>query len=202
MPMSPGEGSSRRGSTRWLSAGLLLLALVGATASADTVTVLDGSTNARANKFDISTTTAGHKGGLLRHEIRTYKPWKSSELFATRAHPRLVAVYIWRPGSNLRGRQDYEIYARFKHQKLGGYVSRVGRRHRRLTGRASVKRFDRYSITFTFSKKAIGNPRYYRWQAVTGYTGRGCPKDARFQFGCDDSAPTGTTKLHRLAKRN
>src|SRR5207244_794911 len=96
--MGPRDGSLRRGST-WSLAGVLVLGALAtaAVATGDTVTVLDGSTNSRANKFDISETTAGHKGSLLSHEIRTYSPWRSRELTATQSSPRLIALYIWRP---------------------------------------------------------------------------------------------------------
>jgi hypothetical protein len=192
----------RRGST-WSLAGALALGALAtaAVAAGDMVTVLDGSTNSRANKFDISETTAGHRGARLSHEIRTYSRWRSRELTATQSRPRLIALYIWRPGSKPSGSHDYEVFAHFKKGKLRGYVLKVGRSQGKVTGRATVNRHDRYSITYTFAERAIGNPRYYRWEAVTGYTGPGCLKQPGFQFGCDDSAPTGRTKVHRLTRK-
>jgi hypothetical protein len=73
---------------------------------------------------------------------------------------------------------------------------------RRRTGKVFVHRFDSRSITYRFEKGAVGNPRRYQWKATSGYTGRGCPRDPPFQFGCDDGAPTGdgVVKVHTLTR--
>jgi hypothetical protein len=165
---------------------------------ADTTTVKD-KRNTRLNRFDIKSATAGHEGALLEHTIRTYRRWKSKELVSTKHEPRDICVYIWRAKSDPKEQQDYQVCAYRKDGKLQGSVFHVRPPHRR-TGHLFVRRFDASSITYRFEKKAIGNPRRYQWKAVTGYTGRGCPRDPPFQFGCDDSAPSGAgiVKVHTL----
>src|SRR6185436_20913865 len=93
--------------------------------------------------------------------------------------------------------QDYQVCSHFEKGKLKGSVFHV-RPPRRKTGSVRVIRHDLHSITYTFTKKSIGNPQRYQWQAVTGYTAKACPRDPPFQFGCDDSAPTGGVRTHRL----
>lgn len=175
---------------------VLLAGATAATAFADTVIVRDPR-NARANKFDIMSAEATHKGALLRHTIRTYRSWHSSELVSTAKVPRDLCIFIWRAKSDPKEQQDYQICAYYKKRKLRGSVFHV-RPPRKRTGKLEVQRFDSRSISYTFEKKAIGSPRAYQWQAIAGYTGKGCPKDPPFQFGCDDSAPTGSVKLHTL----
>jgi hypothetical protein len=190
-------GSVRRRSLWPLRLGLVLLA--GATASAavaDTVIVRDPR-NARANKFDIRSARATHRHALLRHTIRTFASWRSSELVTTEKLPRDLCVYVWRAKSDPKEQQDYQICSYYKKGKLRGSVFHV-RPPRKRTGKLTVQRFDSKSISYTFSKEAIGNPRAYQWQAIAGYTGKGCPKDPPFQFGCDDSAPTRSVKVHEL----
>jgi hypothetical protein len=184
---------------RPLGLGFVLagLALV-ATALADTTTVRD-KRNTRLNRFDIKSATAGHEGALLEHTIRTYRSWRSKELVSTKDEPRDICVYIWRAKSDTKEQQDYQVCAHLEEKELRGSVFHVRPPHRR-TGKLFVRRLDSHSITYRFEKKAIGNPRRYQWQVVTGYTGRGCPRDPPFQFGCDDSAPTGAgvVKVHTL----
>jgi hypothetical protein len=175
---------------------VIVVPLVVATASADTQTVNDGR-NTRANLFDIKQATAGHNGSLLQHTIRTYRLWKSKELVSTQGEPRDICVYIWRAKSDPEEEQDYQVCAHFEDGKLKGSVFHV-RPPKRKTGSVRVLRHDLHSITYTFTKRSIGNPRRYQWQAVTGYTGKSCPRDPPFQFGCDDSAPTGGVRTHRL----
>src|SRR5205809_5181758 len=104
---SAGRGS--RGPLRQLPLAFAVLAAVTAvSAFADTVTVHDRR-NARANKFDIISATAGHDGSLLRHTIRTYRPWRSTELVSTEKHPRDICVYIWRAKSDPKEQQDYQV---------------------------------------------------------------------------------------------
>jgi hypothetical protein len=198
--MSPRAGSLRRALLRPLGLALAIAApLLAATALADTQIVNDPR-NTRANLFDISRTTAGHNGSLLQHTIRTYRPWKSKDLVSSPDEPRDICVYIWRAKSDPKEQQDYQICAYFENGKLKGSVFHV-RPPRRRTGSVRVLRHDLHSITYTFTKKAIGNPRAYQWQAVTGYTAKSCPRDPPFQFGCDDSAPTGGVRTHRLTGR-
>jgi hypothetical protein len=175
-------------------AGLALAA----DAVADTTTVRD-KRNTRLNRFDIKSTTVGHQGALLEHTVRTYRRWRSKELVSTEDEPRDICIYIWRAKSDPKEQQDYQVCAYWKKGDLRGSVFHV-RPPRRRTGKLFVRRLDAESITYRFEKRAIGNPRRYQWQAVTGYTGRGCPKDPPFQFGCDDSAPTGVggVKVHTL----
>jgi hypothetical protein len=154
--------------------------------------------NASANVFDIETASAGHRGDLLRHTIRTYHRWRSSALRSTAVSPRMLAVYIWKAGRRFRSKQDFQVFARVKRGKLRGYVLRV-RPRKKVVGTFEVRRLDRHSITFDFDASLIGSPHSYRWQAVSGYTGKGCPKVRHFQFGCDDSAPTGKAQLHDLS---
>jgi hypothetical protein len=180
----------------------LVLALawlaLGSSSLADTTRVRDGR-NARANRFDVHIAIAGHEGTRLYHTIRTYHSWRSNELVSTRKEPRIVCIYIWRAKSDPRELQDYQVCARYGNGRLRGTVFHA-RPAQRVTGKALVRRTDLRSISFAFDKKTIGNPRVYRWQAVTGYTGKGCPRDPPFQFGCDDSAPTRKTVEHDLTK--
>jgi hypothetical protein len=189
-------GSVRRSPLRPLPVALAVLAAAAGSAVADTITVHD-QRNARANRFDILSATAGHKETLLRHTIRTYRPWRSNELVSTKKRPRDICIYIWRAKSDPKEQQDYQVCAYYKKGKLRGSVFHV-RPPRKKTGKLEVQRFDSQSITYTFDPEAIGNPRLYQWQAITGYTGRGCPRDPPFQFGCDDSSPTRAVKRHRL----
>ena len=184
---------------RLVGLGLALTTLaLAANVLADTTTVRD-KRNTRLNRFDIKSATAGHSGGLLEHTIRTYRRWKSKELLSTKDEPRDICVYIWRAKSDPTEQQDYQICAHWEKGKLEGSVFHVRAPHRR-TGHLFVRRFGGSSITYRFEKKAIGNPRRYQWKAVAGYTGRGCPRDPPFQFGCDDSAPSGAgvVKVHTL----
>lgn len=197
--MRPRAGSSRRIPLRPLAPGLLLAGFaIAATAVADTTTVMD-KRNTRLNRFDIKSATAAHEGGLLEHTIRTYRSWRSKELVSTEEEPRDICVYIWRAKSDPKEQQDYQVCAYWKDRKLRGSVFHV-RPPRRRTGKLFVRRLDSRSVTYRFEKRTIGNPRRYQWQVVSGYTGRGCPKDPPFQFGCDDSAPTGAgvVKVHTL----
>jgi hypothetical protein len=173
------------------------VALVAATVAVADTTKLQDNRNARANVFDIESASAGHRGALLRHTIRTYHGWGSSELRSTRARPRMIAIYVWERSHEFGSKQDFQLFARFRKGKLRGYVLRV-RPHEKLVGTFKVRRLDRHSITFEFDSALIDDPGSYRWQAVSGFTGNGCPKMPRFQFGCDDSAPTGKAQLHDL----
>jgi hypothetical protein len=198
--MSLRAGSLRRSLLRPLGLALaIMVPVLVATASADTQTVNDGR-NTRANLFDIKQATAGHNGSLLQHTIRTYRTWKSKELVSTTDEPRDICAYIWRAKSDPEEQQDYQICGHFEDGKLKASVFHV-RPPRRKTGTARVLRHDLHSITYTFQKRAIGNPQRYQWQAVTGYTSKSCPRDPPFQFGCDDSAPTGGVRIHRLTGR-
>jgi hypothetical protein len=152
-----------------------------------------------ANLLDIEQARAGHSGDQLQHTIITYRPWRTTVLRSSDARPRAACIYIWKKGRNINERQDYELCARVKKTKLRAYVWKV-RPKRKLKGRIDVKRFDLNSITFNFTADMIGNPTLYRWQAVTGFTGKGCPKDPPFQFGCDDSAPTRGAVPYDLTK--
>lgn len=192
-------GSLRRVTVRRLGLALLVATpVLVATASADTQRVNDGR-NTRANLFDIKQTTAGHNGSLLQHTVRTYRTWKSKDLVSTEDEPRDICIYIWRAKSDHEEQQDYQVCAYFEAGKLKASVFHV-RPPRRKTGSARVLRHDLHSVTYTFQKKAIGNPQRYQWQAVTGFTGKSCPRDPPFQFGCDDSAPSGAgvVKVHTL----
>jgi hypothetical protein len=195
--MSLRAGSLRRALLRplWLALAVALPVLV-ATAWADTQIVND-KRNTSANLFDIKQATAGHNGSLLQHTVRTYRTWKSKELVSTTDEPRDICIYIWRAKSDPEEQQDYQICAYFEKGTLKGSVFHV-RPPRRKTGNVRVLRTDLHSITYTFTKRSIGNPQRYQWQAVTGYTGKSCPRDPPFQFGCDDSAPTGGVRTHRL----
>jgi hypothetical protein len=187
--MSPGARS--------IGLGLIVAGLTLATAAlADTTTVKD-KRNTRYNLFDIKSVTAGHKAGLLQYTIRTYPSWRSNELVSTKAKPRDICVYIWRAKSDPKEQQDYQVCAYFEDGKLKGSVFHV-RPPKKRTGKVFVRRTDSHGVIYRFEKGAIGNPRRYQWQVVTGYTGRGCPRDPPFQFGCDDSAPTGNVKVHDL----
>jgi hypothetical protein len=197
--MRPRGGSTRRNLLRPLGLCLAVAGLaLAANAVADTTTVRD-KRNTRLNRFDIKSATAGHSGGLLEHTISTYRRWRPKELRSTEEEPRDICVYIWRAKSDPKEQQDYQVCANYKEGKLEGSVFHV-RPPRRRTGKIFVRRFGPSSIIYRFEKRAIGNPRRYQWKAVTGYTGRGCPKDPPFQFGCDDSAPSGAgvVKVHTL----
>jgi hypothetical protein len=111
----------------------------------------------------------------------------------------MICLYIWRAKSNPKEQQDYEVCPTFEGGKLKASVFHARPIHRK-TGKVRVRRLDTHSISFAFDKAAIGNPQLYRWQVVSGYTGKGCPKDPPFEFGCDDSAPTRTVAVHKLAK--
>jgi hypothetical protein len=174
----------------------LALALASAPSLADTTRVRD-QRNSDANRFDIRFAIAGHLHGHLYHVIRTYRPWRSSELRSTRREPRAICIYIWHAKSDAREQQDYEVCATWKNGRLRGSVFHA-RPQQRITGTAVVRRTNSRSISFSFLKASIGHPRYYRWQAITGYTGPACPRDPPYQFGCDDSAPTRSTAVHVL----
>jgi hypothetical protein len=189
----------RRILLRPLGLGLTVAALViVAGAVADTTTVQD-KRNTRLNRFDVKSATAGHEGALLEHTVRTYRRWKSKELRSTDDEPRDICIYIWRAKSDPNEQQDYQVCAHYEDGGLKGSVFHVRAPHRK-TGSLFVRRMNASSITYRFEKRAIGNPRRYQWKAVTGYTGRGCPRDPPFQFGCDDSAPSGAgvVKVHTL----
>jgi hypothetical protein len=182
---------------RPLAAAIALAALAFAgVAPADTVEV-DDNRNTRANLLDIKAVSAGHRGALIEHRIDTYRAWRSRELRRIRRRPRAVCIYVWKQGRDAGSRQDYEACARYSDGELRGRVLRV-RPRRKVTGRLFIRRLSLRSITYRFEKRAIGGPRSYQWQAVTGYTGKGCPRDPPFQFGCDDSAPTRAVRLHDL----
>jgi hypothetical protein len=197
--MRPRGGSTWRNLLRPLGLGLALAGLaLAANAVGDTTTVKD-KRNTRLNRFDIKSATAGHEGGMLEHTIRTYRRWKAKELRSTKDEPRDICVYIWRAKSDPTEQQDYQVCAYREDGELKGSVFHVRAPHKR-TGKLFVRRLTASSITYRFEKKAIGNPRRYQWKAVTGFTGRGCPRDPPFQFGCDDSSPSGAgvVKVHML----
>jgi hypothetical protein len=183
------------GPLRTLCIVIPLLAL-SATAVADTTTVEDNR-NARANLFDIKSTTAGHKGELIEHTVRTYRSWRSKELRSKQVRPRMICIYVWKARSDPDAKQDYQVCSQFAKGKLRGSVWKVRPRQRKVAV-FRVTRADLKSVTYAFDKKAIGNPHSYQWEAVTGFTGKGCPKDPPFQFGCDDSAPTHGVQVHDL----
>jgi hypothetical protein len=183
---------------RLLFPGLAVVAAVVASTSFANSTTIRDARNTRANKFDIRFATAGHLGRSLYHSIGTYGPWPSRELESTKRRPRMICLYIWRWWSNPKKTQDYQICPELDGGKLQGSVFHTHPK-RKKTGVAHVRRLGKYGIAFWFQKKAIGKPRLYRWQVVTGYTGKGCPLQPPFKFGCDDSAPTRDTAVHRLA---
>jgi hypothetical protein len=178
-------------------AALLALALVSAGfAKGDAVEVRDGR-NARANLFDIESSATGHDGAQLTHTVRTFRRWPANALRASTRRPRAICIYVWGQGRNGTGTQDYEICSHFSKRRLRGEILDVRPRMKRVAT-FKVKRADSRSITYTFPASAIGKPKLYRWQAISGYTGDGCRKVRRFQFGCDDSAPTGAVAVHDL----
>ena len=183
-----------------LSLGIVIALVVSTSAQsvlADSDTVRDGR-NVSSNPFDIRLATADHRGTLLRHSIRTYRAWRSGELRSTRRQPRVFCLYVWSGVSIVKRKPEYQICATYRNGKVRGYLFEAGSK-RRTQGGIIVKRFDLRSVTFTFGPEVIGDPPTYRWQAVTGYTGKGCPRDPPFQFGCDDSAPTKGADVHDLA---
>lgn len=173
------------------------VASASAVAVADTITV-DDNRNTRANLLDIERATAGHHEALLEHTIETYRSWRSLRLRSTRALPRALCVYIWKTARSAKERQDYEVCAQFRKGKLRGTVLRVRPKRKRM-GAFKVNRVNLRSVSFVFSPEMIGSPSGYQWEAVSGYTGKGCPKDPPFQFGCDDSTPTDDIRIHDLA---
>jgi hypothetical protein len=168
-----------------------------AVAVADTTTVEDNH-NTGANLLDIARATSGHQAALLEHTIETYRSWRSRQLRSTRALPRVICVYVWKAARNAEGKQDYEVCAQFRKGKLRGTVLKVRPKRKRM-GNFKVSRLNLHSVSFVFDPGLIGSPPSYKWEAVTGYTGKGCPKDPPFQFGCDDSAPTNGVRVHDLA---
>jgi hypothetical protein len=174
----------------------LIVSLSSQPALADKLTTRD-KRNVAANPFDIKEATADHDGTLLRHTIRTYRAWRSGELRSSPKRPRVFCLYVWSGPSAAKRKPDYQICATYRKRKLRAYLFEAGSK-RRTQGGITVKRLDLRSVTFTFGPETIGAPNRYRWQAVTGYTGKGCPRDPPFQFGCDDSAPTKGTMVHVL----
>jgi hypothetical protein len=174
-------------------------ALLAGSAHGDTTTVRD-QRNVRSNPLDIRAATAGHRGDALSHTIRTWKPWRSKVLESRSDRPRIVCIYVWRAKKAASRKPDYQICATYRKKKLRGYVYEAASK-RRLSARVTVRRVNRRSITLIFGPELIGDPRFYRWQAVTGFTGKGCPRDPPFRYGCDDSAPTGKSKLHSLVAK-
>jgi hypothetical protein len=169
-----------------------------AVAVADTTTVEDNR-NTRANLLDIERATAGHRGDLLEHTIETYRSWRSRSLRSTRARPRAICVYVWKTDHNSKARHDYEVCAQFRRRKLRGTVLKVRPKRKRM-GAFEVLRDNSRSVSLVFDPALIGDPPSYKWEAVSGYTGKGCPRDPPFQFGCDDSAPTDGVRVHDLSK--
>jgi hypothetical protein len=195
--MSPDAGAPSRGWLRPLFFGLVGVAsLAAATAFADTTAVRDNR-NMHANLLDIRSATANHRGNLLNHTIETYRTWRSRQLRSTRRRPRIMCIYVWREKSDARREPDYQICSRLSRGELRGYVFDV-RARRKTRERVEIRRLDLESLTYSFRPSAIGDPRWYGWQAVTGYTGKGCPRERRFRYGCDDSAPTRCTQAHEL----
>jgi hypothetical protein len=179
------------------TAAFVLTALALAVPAAADSTTVDDNRNVRANLLDIEEAKSGHNGAMIQHTIITYRPWRTGVLRGGRARPRAVCIYVWKEGRNINTKQDYEVCARYRQRKLRAYLWKV-RPKRTLKGRVEVDRFDLNSITFSFEPRMIGSPPRYQWQAVTGFTGKGCPKDPPFQFGCDDSAPTRGAVTHDL----
>ncbi len=183
--------------TRLAVAATLLVAMaLAGVAVADTTTV-DDRRNVRANLFDIKRASAGHRSNLLRHTVDTFRSWRSKELKMSRRQPRIICIYVWKAGRDAGKKQDFEICSAFKDGKLRASVLQV-RPKRKRVGTAKVRRLSKRSITYDLDPKAIGDPDSYQWQAVSGYTGKGCPRDPPYQFGCDDSAPTGGVRVHDL----
>jgi hypothetical protein len=195
--MSPGAGALSRGRLGLLFLALAALASLTATgALADTKSVRDNR-NTRANLFDIRSAIANHRGELLNHTIETYRAWRSRELRSTRRRPRIMCVYIWRARSDARLEPDFQICAKLSRGKLRGYVFDV-RSRRKTKDEVRIRRLDLESLTYSFRPSAIGDPSWYGWQAVTGYTGKRCARQRAFRYGCDDSAPTGCALPHEL----
>jgi hypothetical protein len=195
--MSLHAGARSRGPLRALLFALTgIVSLAVTTAVADTTTVRDNR-NMNANLFDIRSATANHRGDLLNHTIETYRTWRSRQLRSTRTRPRIMCVYIWRAEADARRESDYQICAKLSRRKLRGYVFDV-RSQRKTKDRVRIRRLNLESMTYSFRSSVIGDPSWYGWQAVTGYTGRGCRRERRFRYGCDDSAPTGCTEAHEL----
>jgi hypothetical protein len=180
------------------AACVLSCCVASAVAVADT-TKVDDNRNARANLFDIEQATAGHRGNLLQHTIETYRPWRSRQLRSTRALPRAICVYVWKTARSAKDKHDYEACAQFRKGKLRGTMLKVRPKRKRI-GAFEVRRLGLRNVSFVFDPDLIGGPRSYKWEAVTGFTGKGCPKDPPFQFGCDDSAPTDGVRTHDLNK--
>jgi hypothetical protein len=195
--MSLHAGAPSRGRLRLLWLALVCLASLAATSAfADTTTVRDNR-NMHANLLDIRFATASHRGDLLNHTIETYRPWRSRQLRSTRRRPRIMCVYVWRARSDVRREPQYQICAKLNGDRLRAYVYDV-RARRKTNHTVRVRRLDLESVAYSFRSAAIGNPSWYGWQAVSGYTGRRCARQRGFRYGCDDSAPTGCAHPHEL----
>jgi hypothetical protein len=195
--MSLHAGALSRGWLRVLLFALAGIALLAATSAfADTTTVRDNR-NMHANLLDIRFATANHRGEELNHTIETYRPWRSRQLRSTRRRPRIMCIYIWRARSDVRREPHYQICAKHSRDRLRGYVYDV-RARRKTNDTVKIRRLDLESVTYSFRSAAIGDPSWYGWQAVSGYTGRRCERQRGFRYGCDDSAPTGCAQPHEL----
>jgi hypothetical protein len=195
--MSLHAGASSRGRLRLLLFALAGIASLAATSAfADTTTVRDNR-NMHANLLDMRFATASHRGDLLNHTIETYRPWRSRQLRSTRRRPRIMCIYIWRARSDVRREPSYQICAKLIRDRLRGYVYDV-RARRKTKHTVKIRRLDLESVTYSFRSSAIGDPSWYGWQAVSGYTGKRCARQRGFSYGCDDSAPTGCAQPHEL----
>jgi hypothetical protein len=195
--MSFHAGATSRGRLRLFSFALAGIASLAATSAfADATTVRDNR-NMHANLLDIRFATASHRSALLNHTIETYRPWRSRQLRSTRKRPRIMCIYIWNAMSDVRREPNYQICAKLSRDRLRGYVFDV-RAGRKTKHTVKIRRLDLESVSYSFRSSAIGDPSWYGWQAVSGYTGRGCRLQRGFRYGCDDSAPTGCAQPHEL----
>lgn len=126
-------------------------------ALADTTEVEDA--NDTASPLDIRSVTAGHADGRLTYTIETYERF-------TRRHfeHKIGAFRIWFHTRSDR-RPDYELYA-ITSENDGRIYANLGRARRGASPtRVRATRPSSRSIRFTFSRRLIGSPSSYRWQA-------------------------------------
>src|SRR4051812_25776747 len=78
-------------------------------------------------------------------------------------------------------------------QGLGSKIFRVVPGPKEETGFfAKVLRPNQSTVVFAFPKEAIGNPRSYSWQALTGFSDGSTecpvvpPQDGKPRYGCED----------------
>ncbi len=145
-------------------------------ARAGAVTVPDGDDV--AGPLDIRSVSHGHTGAKLTHTIRTYAGWRLALL-----GPKTPNYFLLELSTRGGPAPERSILVFARKGRLVALVFGPGPK-RRYIGAASVKRPNRHMIRITLTRKQIGSPAGYKWQAFSYFKSK-----TTCRRGCFDPGP-------------